>query len=190
MSMSVTHHHENNHINDQVVLWAEKIANGDLDSEKRICEHFLNRYKSNFLQQGYSIHPFEDASQDALISLIETLRNRGLKQLASINGYFHTCVKYRLWHFRKKLRRTESLDSCAAIAQDEPDCIEYLSTRRELDLVVERLALLTKKRDREILIKRFFEEQSIESICSELNLTKQHFYRVLHRARKRLLALM
>ena len=47
------------------------------------------------------------------------------------------------------------------------------------------LAELGTERDREVLFRFYIAEQSSERICADLQLSAEHLYRVLHRARAR-----
>lgn len=173
---------------NKAINWAKQASDGDRHSERQLCQFLLERYKNYFIQQGYSVFAIEDATQEALISLIKSLRKKTIKDHGSINSYFHTAIKYQLWSYRRG-RRLVNIDELPD-ESTSPDCFEQISNQEKLEHVAKSLPLLRKKRDRELITRHFFEEESIDSICGDFEMPKKHFYRVLYRARNRLSALM
>lgn len=162
------------------------VAEGDHNAESQICRFFLNRYKTYFLKKGYPLAAVEDAIQEAMISLIAILRRDGLINYSAASTYFVNSVKYQLWQHARNASKYSEFNEQSNLLATEPDCFEKVKLQRELTMVVKAIEKLKHERDRQILLRRFIQSQSIEQICRDFSLERNHFYRVLYRARHRL----
>lgn len=161
-------------------------AAGNCYAEKQICLHFLNRYKTYFLKRGYALSAIEDAIQEAMISLINVLRRDGLDNPSAASSYFVNSVRYQLWQHNRNSAKHCEFNEQSGYLTDEPDCFERVMSQKQLEAVISAIENLSHERDKQILIRRFIESQSIEKICNDFALKRNHFYRVLYRARQRL----
>ena len=172
--------------------WALEVSKGCKRAESLLCNYLLNRYKSHFCSQGYSIQLVEDATQEALISILDALRNDRLKSHSLVSSYFYTSLKYQLWNSKRNIQRFTPLNHMSEQVNDNEvdELLEGFSNQEKINSVYQSIMRLNRRRDRELLLRRFFEEEGIDSLCEDFEMPKPHFYRVLHRARNRLSALM
>jgi len=85
--------------------WILGVKNGDCNSENCLSSFLYKRYRYHFSGQGYRQEDIEDALQEALISLILSLRQNRLRCEEAIRGYFLKSVKYLIWKFQKNRLR-------------------------------------------------------------------------------------
>lgn len=169
-----------------------RISKGDSVAEQQLCEYLNGRFNRLFLSKGYHLSAIEDANQEALIALLNALREGRIEDDSSIEGYLYTAMKYQLWRSIKKTQRYTSLfDNLHHLESDiVVDCAERVEKQQHLERVVHSIGRLKTRRDQEILLRTFFREDGIVSICEHLSLQRSHYYRVLHRARNRLTQLL
>ncbi len=135
----------------------------------------------------------EDIFQEALLACLIKLRKNAIKTPDATIGYMCTIGRNLAYKYirqnkdcREHTQSREDKDQelCFADGNEQPDvCLQKLQTSGFIQKVLEQLS---QRRDREILISYYFEEQRADHICLKNNLHKDHLYRVLHRARQRL----
>ena len=128
-----------------------------------------------------------DILQDAAVTTLEKLRSGAIADLQNLGGYLYRVALNHLRNHRRKDRSTMStahgLDELAAPESDvdwenigEP---QWSTAARRM------LEKLPVARDREILVRFYLDDEDREKICRELQLSEEHFNRVIFRARNR-----
>lgn len=173
---------------DQLREWMDAIFSGNKAAENELCSHLYQRFDRYFLSKGFAASAIEDATQEALLSLLDALRKGNIDDSNAIEGYFFTSVKYQLWHSCKKAKRYIPMEDNVIQLHTHPqaNCADQVETMKELEHVVRSMNRLRVARDKEILVRAFFQEEAIDTICEEYDFHRDHYYRVLHRARNRL----
>lgn len=131
----------------------------------------------------------EDLINQAYVETLDKLAAGQIRDPELLGGYVYR-VAFNL--FRNHRRRMDNRDELRAA----PDTVERIpgtmspyeevlaaSVRRQ---VLQLLAELPVKRDREVLRRFYIEEDDKHTICRELAITPRHFDRVLFRARRRI----
>jgi RNA polymerase sigma-70 factor (ECF subfamily) len=131
----------------------------------------------------------EDLRQETLRRAIEKIRHGEVREPEHLAAFLRSLAKnlstqlYR--RTAEKTERHESLDPAREIVGREPDALTLLLRAEKTRLARQVLGSLGTERDREVLVRYYLAEEKAEGICSDLGLTGEHFYRVLHRARQR-----
>lgn len=173
--------------NQQYQRWCQAIGQGCAASETEFCQYLHRRYTGKFINQGFAISEVEDAEQEAILTTLEALRRERIKSSSAVEGYYLAIIKYRLWRQKHRAAKHQDVDELAGtIRSEQPEVEEWLDLQERVARVVDAIDSLKKRRDRDLLLRSFMVEQPTDIICDELNLTKDHYYRVLHRARQRL----
>ena len=118
--------------------------------------------------------------------VINKLRSDGLENPQFLTAYVQQTAKYRhIGWLRGSAAKVELKDGF----DDEPSNEatpsaehELAETQRVVSLLIEKMPV---ERDREILFRFYVLAQTKPLICDALDLSKEHFDRVIDRARKR-----
>jgi RNA polymerase sigma-70 factor, ECF subfamily len=128
-----------------------------------------------------------DILQDAAVTTLEKLRSGAIAHPENLGGYLYRVALNHLRNHRRKDRSAvSSADGLEELADsdDDGDCERigrsqwYVAVRRVLEE-------MPAERDREILRRFYLSDEEKGKICRELNLSQQHFNRVIFRARNR-----
>ena len=133
----------------------------------------------------------EDLANDALREVLEILRARPLEQPEKLAAFIHGVAVNLARNARRKQARqkTEADTETVEAALDQGADPASLNMRASLAQVVRTLlATLPVARDRQILIRYYLDEDDKQDICRDLQLSAEHFDRVVHRARQRMRA--
>jgi RNA polymerase sigma-70 factor (ECF subfamily) len=128
-----------------------------------------------------------DILQDAAVTTLEKLRSGAIAHPENLGGYLYRVALNHLRNHRRKDRSSvssaEGLEELAD-ADDDGDCER--AGRAQWNVAVRQLLeRMPAARDREILMRFYLGDEDKGKICRELNLSQQHFNRVIFRARNR-----
>lgn len=170
---------------------AARIQSGDGNAENELLSRFVvgTRVLLRRHAQGAPIL-VDDLAQDVLSAVLEQLRKGGLRDTDALPAYIRTSALHRLHAELRSLQKTRI--SHEAVDSDDPRLVaedrapgDELDAARKAKQVRELMNSLPIERDRELLRRFYFEEESSESICGALDIDSDHFRRVMHRARGR-----
>lgn len=133
----------------------------------------------------------EDLANDTLREVLEILRARPLEQPDKLAAFIHGVAVNLARNARRKQARqkTDSDTEAVEATVDQSGDPATLSMRASLARIVhEMLATLPVARDRQILTRYYLNEDDKQDICRDLQLSGEHFDRVVHRARQRMRA--
>jgi RNA polymerase sigma factor (sigma-70 family) len=171
----------------------ERIAQGDTEAEAILCRHFYQPVLFMLTHRTRNATLAQDLCQDTLLIVLRRLRNRGLREPDKLAAYVHRTAHFvYVSHVRKSIRHKAVADAdvvqaLGAMHDDPADNCHETTVRT---LVRAALGGLTVARDREILSQYYLHETEKGVLCELLDLSPQHFDRVLHRARQRLGAVL
>lgn len=134
-----------------------------------------------------------DIYQDTFATVLTRLRTTSLDDPDRLPAFVHqTATNLALGAFRRDIRRRTQADSEALEQVPDPAGNPYFALSRDQQrAAVHRLiAELTVPRDRQLLLRYYLDEVEKTALCAELDLSPDHFDRVLHRARTRLRELL
>ncbi len=129
----------------------------------------------------------EDLAQDTLLVLLQKLRSTQLTDHDQLDAYVRAIAR-NLW-----IARLRRCDSSRLVFTDQTN-FEAASPNRDYladegkfrAALAHAVAHQPVARDRDILTRHYIREQPKSEICRALNLTPNHYDRVLSRARRRL----
>lgn len=128
-----------------------------------------------------------DILQDAAVTTLEKLRSGEIAHPENIGGYlFRVAINHLRNHRRRDRSGVSSSDELDDIHEivDDP---EWQAIGRDQWAQAARgmLQEMAAERDREVLVRFYLHDEAKDQICRELQLTHQHFNRVIFRARVR-----
>ena len=128
-----------------------------------------------------------DILQDAAVTTLEKLQNGEIARPENIGGYlYRVAINHLRNHCRKDRSAVSSADDLENLASQDNDPEWNLIGRPQWAAAVRRvLGELPTARDRDLLIRFYLQDEDKDDICRELNLSEEHFNRVIFRARNR-----
>ncbi|GAB2190945.1 RNA polymerase sigma factor [Sessilibacter sp. MAH4] len=164
-----------------------EIRSGNLLAEHEMITRFA-RGLNLMLQRKCAPDIAADVSQETWRIVIEKVRNGELRQPDRLAAFIHQIARNQtVMYFRKHGDSTEDPEELDLVAPNSsPE--EAFESARLRQYVREIIGSLETPRDREILTRYYVEEEDKELICQELQLTSQHFNRVIYRAKTRMRA--
>lgn len=167
----------------------ERIVSGDKNAEQEIVEKY---WKSLFYivnKQANDPQLAQDITQEAFIVVIAKARQNKIEKPESISAYIRQVgVNLLIAHYRKDTRQKTDTSEFITLQFPDPSASinQKLGNKQLATIVKQVLDELPTKRDKDLLYRYFVYGQSKNIICDELNLSAEHFDRVLYRARSRL----
>jgi RNA polymerase sigma-70 factor, ECF subfamily len=133
-----------------------------------------------------------DILQDAAVTTLEKLRSGEIAHPENLGGYLYRVALNHLRNHRRKDRSAfSSADALDELPASENDSdwenvggLQWATAARRM------LEEMPVARDREVLVRLYLNDEDREKICRELELTEEHFNRVIFRARNRFRALV
>ena len=128
-----------------------------------------------------------DILQDAAVTTLEKLRRGEIAHPENLGGYLY---RVALNHLRNHRRKDRSAVSSADALDELPasdDAADWENVRGRQWATAARRMLeeMPVARDREVLVRFYLDDEDRETICRELQLSEEHFNRVIFRARNR-----
>jgi RNA polymerase sigma-70 factor, ECF subfamily len=128
-----------------------------------------------------------DILQDAAVTTLEKLRSGEIARPENLGGYLYRVALNHLRNHRRKDRSAvssaEALDELPS-SENEDDW-GNLGGRQWATAARRMLEEMPVARDRDILVRFYLDDEDKDSICRELQLSEDHFNRVIFRARNR-----
>lgn len=174
---------------DAPAVVMRRIRDGDKTAEQELFNHFWRPLYFIILRQSRNPTLAQDITQDAMIIVLEKARNNLIDNPDAIASFIRKVGESVLiTHYRKEKRRqTSTSDEMDIVWPDAAsDIANKISQQQLVNVVQQVMDELPIERDRKLLVAYFLNGQGKEEICDALELTSEHFDRVLHRAKQRL----
>lgn len=130
----------------------------------------------------------EDLYQETLMLALEKIRRHEVREPERLGGFLRALARnLSIQRYRRRSYDVENPSADVPDVPDErrPDPLGGLLHRERSRLTRRLLAELNVPRDRDVLFRYYFSDESSARICADLGIDADHFYRVLHRARQR-----
>ena len=131
----------------------------------------------------------EDLCQETLRLALEKVRAGELRDPEQLGAFLRSLAKNLSIQLYRRAgeqpERRQELDRIPEPADLGAGPLARLLQEEKAQLARRVLQDLGSERDRQILLRYYIAEEPSDRICSDLGLTSDHFYRVLHRARGR-----
>ncbi len=166
-----------------------QIAQGDKESEQELVSRYWRGLLFVLCRRTKDPDLAADLAQDTFLVVIDKARKDEIKNPAGFSGFIRQVgINLMIAHYRKEKRRSTDgySDIDIRVPDDCPTLFQQLHTKNIFAIVTQILDELPVERDRQILKDHFIHEKDKCQICEELELSPQHFDRVLLRARARL----
>lgn len=178
---------------EQSLNQLKQIAAGD----KEACQQFVvthYQWLTVIVRQQFPYTDlYMDIVHDAFGLTIEKLKANEINKLESIKFYLRTAalnIGYSYLRKDKKFRSSLDQDLLFIIEDTQADVASSIEWEDNLVFVKQLIEEMKVERDREILKAFYLEDQDKLTICHHLEITPDHFSRVLFRAKHRLKTLL
>ena len=165
----------------------ERIRAGDRAAMEELYGLFSKGIRF-YLCRQLGPQDLDDRVHDVFLTITQSIQSGELREPERLMGYVRTVVRRQVAaridanvHAR---RRQASLDDGIVLRDQSPDP-ERLAIRGESIEVALRILNSIAKRDREVLVRFYLNEQPAEQICREMELTETQFRLIKSRAKAR-----
>lgn len=173
---------------EPATLLAE-IASGNKKYEQYLVSNYWKGLYFVLNRRAQNPDLAADLAQETMLIVITKARNGEIENPAALPAYIRqTGVNLLIAHYRKETRRkTEDTDDIdVQFANTSVDASEKINIEQLVCVVKQVINELPTERDRQIILRHFQYGQNKAVVCQELELSTEHFDRVLFRARQRL----
>ncbi len=134
----------------------------------------------------------EDVFQETFRIVIEKLRGQGLDKPGGLRAYLYQTARNQVMMAHRSAGRTRTVSDTELVEMyrgRDPDQPELVQRHQEALYIRRLIRELNSERDQLVLYLFYLKGLDRNAICAALKLEADHFYRVVHRARKRFRAL-
>jgi RNA polymerase sigma-70 factor (ECF subfamily) len=166
-----------------------RISLGDKDAEQELVSTYYRGLIFILNRQTQNQTLSEDLAQDTFILVIQKARDNTITNPAALSAFIRQIgINLLIGHKRKETRRdTHGVDDIEIHAPtNNMEISRALHSDKLLQITTQLLNELKIPRDKEILQSYFIYDKNKHQICQDLDLSAEHFDRVLFRARQRL----
>jgi RNA polymerase sigma-70 factor, ECF subfamily len=141
-----------------------------------------------FLWRQLGPQDLDDKVHDVFLIVTQSIRQGELREPDRLMGYVRTVVRRQVAaHIDSAVqarRNQQSIDPARTLADRQPDPERRVLEQESQDVARRMLGGLPK-RDREVLVRFYLQEQPAQEICRDLNLTETQFRLIKSRAKAR-----
>ena len=170
--------------------WEElaiRLQRGDSDAMQELYDLFSKGIRY-MLFRHLGPDDLDDKVHDVFVTINQSIRKGELRDPTRLLGYIHTIVRRQIVIYIERasnLRRNRvELDFDEAICDVHPDPEVEAMERQNVDIAL-RVLQSIPRRDREVLVRFYFKEETVEQICRALNITGTQFRLIKSRAKQR-----
>jgi RNA polymerase sigma factor (sigma-70 family) len=170
--------------------WAplvERIRAGDRAAMEELYGLFSKGIRF-YLCRQLGPQDLDDRLHDVFLTITQAIQSGELREPERLMGYVRTVVRRqvaaRIDANVNARRRQASLEDGIVLRDHSPDP-ERLAIRGETIEVALRILNSITKRDREVLVRFYLDEQPAEQICRDMDLTETQFRLIKSRAKAR-----
>lgn len=167
----------------------EKIHAGN----KPVESEFVKRYsRSLFLmllkRTGGDEFAANECTQEALIITLEKMRSGKIRAPDQISAFLRQTAIYVSVNYYRKQSRFVALEeeNIVSLRTHLNTAESEINSKQIRAILGDVISTLPIQRDRELLVSFYLREQGKKAVCESLDLSPEHFDRVLFRAKKRL----
>jgi RNA polymerase sigma factor (sigma-70 family) len=165
----------------------ERIRQGDPAGMEELYQVFSKGVRF-FLYRQLGPRDLEDKIHDLFLIVAQSIRRGELREPERLMGYVRTVVRRQVAaHIEEAVqsrRYHTDLEGTLVLSDRRPDPERGAIERQKQELAMRILNSITK-RDREVLIRFYLDEQSPDEICRAMDLTETQFRLIKSRAKAR-----
>jgi RNA polymerase sigma factor (sigma-70 family) len=163
----------------------DRIQAGDPAGMEQLYAVFVKGVRF-FLWRQLGPQDLDDKVHDVFLIITQSIRRGELRDPERLMGYVRTVVRRQVAaHIDSAVnarRNQQSIDPSLTLSDHQPDPERRAIEKENQDVALRMLGGLPK-RDREVLIRFYLQEQSAEEICRDLKLTETQFRLIKSRAK-------
>lgn len=166
-----------------------QIGNGHRELEQELVSRYWRGLYFLLFQRTQDSQLAADLAQDTFLVVIEKAREGAIEKPLGLSNFIRQVgINLMIAYFRKENRRctTTQSDIDVYVPDDSPSLYGQFESQEMLAIVRQLLDELPVERDRKILNHHYIYHKDKREICQALDLSSEHFDRVLQRARARL----
>ena len=173
---------------DEPAVLVTQIAQGNKDAEQALLSHFSRPLFSIVAYKCNDPSLAQDIVQETLLIVIQKARAAEIENPDAIAGFVRRVADNLLiaGYRKNKRQRTDTSDEMDEHIHSDNHTERHVSSEKLLETVTQVLAEMSVERDRQLLSGYFFEGKEKDELCHHLDLSTEHFDKVLHRAKNRL----
>jgi RNA polymerase sigma-70 factor (ECF subfamily) len=165
----------------------DRIRAGDSAGMEQLYAVFVKGIRF-FLWRRLGPQDLDDKVHDVFLIIAQSIQRGELREPDRLMGYVRTVVRRQVAaHIDSAIqarRQEQSIDGTLTLCDRQPDP-ERRAIEQEGQDVALRMLKGLPKRDREVLVRFYLQEQPAEEICRDLNLTETQFRLIKSRAKAR-----
>ena len=188
MSLSpLSEQHVTNTAEPSWVDVVERIRRDDPSGMEQLYQVFSKGVRF-FLFRQLGPHDLDDKVHDVFLIVAQSIRNGDLREPERLMGYVRTVVRRQVAaHIEDAVqaRRNQTDVDGGIVLSDRGVDPERGAIERQNQELAMRVLHSIAKRDREVLIRFYLEEQSADQICEAMQLTETQFRLIKSRAKAR-----
>ncbi len=165
----------------------DRIQAGDPAGMEQLYAVFVKGVRF-FLWRQLGAQDLDDKVHDVFLIITQSIKRGELRDPERLMGYVRTVVRRQVAaHIDSAVqarRSQQSIDPSLTLSDHQPDPERRAIEKENQDVALRMLGGLPK-RDREVLIRFYLQEQSAEEICRDLKLTETQFRLIKSRAKAR-----
>jgi RNA polymerase sigma factor (sigma-70 family) len=165
----------------------DRIQAGDPAGMEQLYAVFVKGVRF-FLWRQLGPQDLDDKVHDVFLIITQSIKRGELREPERLMGYVRTVVRRQVAaHIDNAVharRNQQSIDPAMTLSDHQPDPERRAIEKENQDVAMRMLGGLPK-RDREVLVRFYLQEQSAEEICRDLNLTETQFRLIKSRAKAR-----
>ncbi len=139
-----------------------------------------------YLCRQFGPQELEDKVHDTFLIVVNAVKRGDLREPERLMGFVRTVVRRQVAAYIEQAvhtrREQADLETGIAVADRKQNPEQEAMFRQKAELMKSALAALSK-RDRDILVRFYLQEQSQEQICREMSLTETQFRLLKSRAK-------
>jgi RNA polymerase sigma factor (sigma-70 family) len=167
-------------------LLVTRIRARDTAAEHQLVARFHPAVKKLARQLGADANLSEDLAQETLLKVLINLRAGRLKEASRLAAYINQTARFTYYGWqRNKNNQLELWESCDD-ARHEFETEQAVVAANEQRWLARQIHKLNMPRDKQLLLRFYFDHQDKCAVCAELDLSPHQFDKLMCRARKRL----
>jgi RNA polymerase sigma factor (sigma-70 family) len=165
----------------------ERVRAGDPAGMEQLYAVFVKGVRF-FLWRQLGPQDLDDKVHDMFLIITQSIQRGELREPDRLMGYVRTVLRRQVAaHIDSAVqarRNQQSIDPAMTLSDHQPDPERQVIEQESQDVAFRMLGGLPK-RDREVLVRFYLEEQSAQEICRDLKLTETQFRLIKSRAKAR-----
>lgn len=166
------------------------IASGDASAEVTLIHQYERGMKLILMRRVADFDAVNDILQETFSAVIFAIRDNKINDPERLPGFIRQVALNQLkTHYRKSSRyqtnQGEHINKRPDTSNSN-DAITSLEQQQTKKMLINAMRQLSTERDRQLLLRFYLREEDKSSICEDLELSPEHFDRVLYRARQRM----